>query len=119
MRIFGLVSLFVAISHVLADRFSGDLNVLLLGNKAFRDTMAATDPGLLQDLADAKHCMNYLPADIACRILTYFNFIVVPFMFLGCSDPRVAESIVFNATLGMLFTQRNIANQFLGADAAA
>ena len=73
MRIFGLVSLFVAISHVLADPFSGDLNVLLLGNKAFRDTMAATEPGFLQDLADAKHCMNHLPFNIACRILNQSN----------------------------------------------
>ena len=70
MRIVGLVSLLAAISHVLADPFSGDLEVLLLGNKAFRDNMAATNPGFLRDLADAKRCMNHLPSNIACRILT-------------------------------------------------
>jgi len=73
MRTFGLVSLLAAISHVLADHFSGDLEVLLQGNKAFRDNMAANAPGFLQELADAKHCMNRLPSNIACRILTYFN----------------------------------------------
>jgi carbonic anhydrase len=40
-------------------------------------------------------------------------------MFLGCSDSRVSEGIVFNAMPGMLFTTRNIANQFLSADANA
>jgi carbonic anhydrase len=38
-------------------------------------------------------------------------------MFLGCSDSRVSEGTVFNAKPGVLFAERNIANQFLSTDA--
>lgn len=98
MRIFGLVSLLAAISHVLAHETPGDLELLLMGNKVFRDNIAITDPGLLQRLADEGQSP--------------------PFMFLGCSDSRVSEDTIFNAKPGMVFAAQNIANQFLGADTA-
>ena len=69
MRIFGLVSLLAAISHVLASETQGDLELLLMGNKVFRDNIAATDPGLLQRLADEGQCMRH-PSIPACRMLT-------------------------------------------------
>lgn len=40
-------------------------------------------------------------------------------MFLGCSDSRVSEGTIFNATPGTFFAQRNIANQFHGTDTNA
>ncbi|KAK0192688.1 carbonic anhydrase [Armillaria mellea] len=40
-------------------------------------------------------------------------------MFVGCSDSRVSEGTVFNANPGTLFTERNIANQFMAEDANA
>ncbi len=40
-------------------------------------------------------------------------------MFIGCSDSRVSEGTVFNANPGTLFTERNIANQFVAEDANA
>ena len=91
MRIFGLVSFLAAISHVLAaDPFSGDLEVLLQGNKAFRDNMAANAPGFLQDLADAKRGMNRLPSNIACQILTYLIY-SISVLVLGMLRPSCAR----------------------------
>jgi len=69
MRIFGLVSLLAAISHALANETSGELELLLMGNKAFRDNIAVTDPGLLQRLADEGQCMRH-SSITACRMLT-------------------------------------------------
>ncbi|KAF9445626.1 carbonic anhydrase [Macrolepiota fuliginosa MF-IS2] len=37
-------------------------------------------------------------------------------MFIGCSDSRASEGTIFNAKPGTLFTERNIANQFLSTD---
>ncbi|PPQ69674.1 hypothetical protein CVT24_001207 [Panaeolus cyanescens] len=71
---------------------SAAFDVLTTGHKAFKDNLAATDPGLLQRLADDGQAP--------------------PFMFLGCSDSRVNEGTVFNAAPGTFFSQRNIANQF-------
>ncbi|KAF8155566.1 carbonic anhydrase [Crassisporium funariophilum] len=75
---------------------SSELELLVAGNKAFRDGIASTDSGLLEKLT----VEGQAP----------------PFMFLGCSDSRVSEGTVFNAKPGTLFTQRNIANQFHSTD---
>jgi len=81
---------------VVARETSADLELLAAGNKEFRDHIDTIDPGHLQRLNDKGQSP--------------------PFMFLGCSDSRVSEGTVFNAKPGVLFTARNIANQFLGAD---
>jgi carbonic anhydrase len=93
MHIFSLVSVLAAISCVLANPLhrqqqreirtmgseqsakvvaretSSDLELLSTGNQAFRDNIAATDPGLLQKLADEGQCMSCLPSKISCWIL--------------------------------------------------
>ncbi|PBK66745.1 carbonic anhydrase [Armillaria solidipes] len=62
------------------------------GNKNFRTEIEASHPGLLKDLAvNGQH---------------------PEFMFLGCSDSRVSEGTIFDALPGMLFAERNIANQY-------
>ncbi|KAJ3502408.1 hypothetical protein NLJ89_g8904 [Agrocybe chaxingu] len=71
---------------------AAELKLLADGNAAFRSSLSATEPELLQKLTDDGQSP--------------------PFMFLGCSDSRVSEGTVFNAKPGTLFTQRNIANQF-------
>ncbi|KIM46960.1 hypothetical protein M413DRAFT_440519 [Hebeloma cylindrosporum] len=82
-----------------APETSAELELLSKGNKAFRDNIAVTDPGLLKKLADEGQSP--------------------PFMFLGCSDSRVSEGTVFNAKPGTLFAERNIANQFQSSDTNA
>ncbi|TFK21811.1 carbonic anhydrase, partial [Coprinopsis marcescibilis] len=68
---------------------------LFLGNQRFR-----TDNGpLIEELAEDGQHPRYL--------------------FLGCSDSRVAEGTVFDALPGTLFTERNIANLFESGDANA
>jgi hypothetical protein len=50
----------------------GDLELFSTGNKAFRDNIAATDPGFLTKLANEGQCMMRLPtlpSKFACRIL--------------------------------------------------
>jgi len=92
MHIFSLMSVLAASSYVLANPLlpqqretpiagseptakvvgretSSDLELLSTGNKAFRDNIAATDPGLLQRLADEGQCMRRLPSKIVCRML--------------------------------------------------
>jgi hypothetical protein len=49
---------------VVARQTSADLELLSVGNKAFRDNIAATDPGLLQKLADEGQCMSRLSSKI-------------------------------------------------------
>ncbi|KAK0463746.1 carbonic anhydrase [Desarmillaria tabescens] len=62
------------------------------GNENFRSEMESSYPGMLEDLAvNGQH---------------------PEFMFLGCSDSRVSEGTIFDALPGMLFGERNIANQF-------
>ncbi|EAU89668.1 carbonic anhydrase [Coprinopsis cinerea okayama7 len=74
------------------DAPGSELQLLVDGNKVFKES----DPELLKKLADEGQAP--------------------PFMFLGCADSRVSEGTVFNAKPGMLFTQRNIANQFHATD---
>ena len=80
MHAFSLVSVLAAVSYVLANppqreikvvarHTSEDLDLLSTGNKAFRDNIAATDPGLLQKLADEGQCMRRLPSNVVSRIL--------------------------------------------------
>ncbi|KAF8068971.1 carbonic anhydrase [Lyophyllum atratum] len=76
-----------------------EMEVLLEGNKKFRESSEASDPGLLKKLTDDGQAP--------------------PFMFIGCSDSRVSEGTVFNAKPGTFFTERNIANQFHATDANA
>ncbi|KAF8652375.1 hypothetical protein AX16_004403 [Volvariella volvacea WC 439] len=76
-----------------------ELQLLADGNKKFRETVEADDPGLLSRLT----AEGQAP----------------PFMFLGCADSRVSEGTIFHAKPGTLFTQRNIANQFIHTDANA
>ncbi|KAK0184965.1 carbonic anhydrase [Armillaria mellea] len=67
-------------------------HALAKGNKNFRIEMEILHPGLLEDLAiNGQH---------------------PEFMFLGCSDSRVSEGTIFDALPGMLFAERNIANQY-------
>jgi len=88
MHAFSLVSVLAAVSYVLADLpqreiriigsgqsakvvardTSSDLDLLSMGNKAFRDNIAATDPALLQKLADEGQCIR-LPSKVVSRIL--------------------------------------------------
>ena len=80
MRTFSLVFVLAAVSYVLANPpqreikvvardTSEDLDLLSTGNKAFRNNIAATDPGLLQKLADEGQCMRHLPSKVVSRIL--------------------------------------------------
>ena len=89
MHAFNLVSVLAAVSYVLANpsqreiRIVGngqsskmvardtseDLKLLSTGNEAFRDNIAATDPGLLQKSADEGQCMRRPPSKIVSRIL--------------------------------------------------
>ncbi|PPQ81677.1 hypothetical protein CVT25_013355 [Psilocybe cyanescens] len=81
---------------VVAETSSNRLEMLSIGNQAFRDKLTKETPDLLKKLADEGQ--------------------EPPFMFLGCSDSRVSEGTVFNAQPGTLFTQRNIANQYHKTD---
>ncbi|KAL8281524.1 hypothetical protein RQP46_006208 [Phenoliferia psychrophenolica] len=38
------------------------------------------------------------------------------FFYIGCSDSRVPEELIMDAKFGMLFAERNVANQFLDTD---
>lgn len=79
-----------------AKRFP-DLMDLVEGNQAFLDQVKnSPNPDLLKDLTTKGQSPEYL--------------------FLGCSDSRVSESAIFAAPPGVLFTQRNIANQFQSED---
>jgi carbonic anhydrase len=80
MHAFSLVSVLAAVSYVLANPLqreikvvvrdtSEELDLLSTGNKAFRDNIAATDPGLLQKLADEGQCMRLPPSKVVSRIL--------------------------------------------------
>jgi carbonic anhydrase len=81
---------------VFVDAWNTSLDILAAGNQAFRTNIAQTDPGLLEQLTiNGQH---------------------PPFMYFGCSDSRVSEGTVFDALPGTLFTERNIANQFLPND---
>uniref|UniRef100_A0A8H7XUL0 Carbonic anhydrase n=1 Tax=Psilocybe cubensis TaxID=181762 RepID=A0A8H7XUL0_PSICU len=75
---------------------SNRLQMLSIGNQAFRDKLSKESPTLLKTLADEGQAP--------------------PFMFLGCSDSRVSEGTIFSAQPGTLFTQRNIANQYHKTD---
>ncbi|KAK0480660.1 carbonic anhydrase [Armillaria novae-zelandiae] len=76
-----------------------ELGVLFQGNQQFKEKMQTESPTLLTDLTE--------------------NGQEPEFMFIGCSDSRVSEGTVFNANPGTLFTERNIANQFVAEDANA
>ncbi|GLB42598.1 putative reversible hydration of carbon dioxide [Lyophyllum shimeji] len=76
-----------------------EMEVLLEGNKKFRENVQANDPEPLKKLT--------------------LDGQAPPFMFIGCSDSRVSEGTVFNARPGTFFTERNIANQFHATDANA
>ncbi|KAK0238046.1 carbonic anhydrase [Armillaria nabsnona] len=76
-----------------------ELGVLFQGNQRFKEKMQTENPTLLTDLTE--------------------NGQEPEFMFIGCSDSRVSEGTVFNANPGTLFTERNIANQFVAEDANA
>ncbi|KAK0484032.1 carbonic anhydrase [Armillaria novae-zelandiae] len=70
--------------------------ISLDGNGNFRTKMESSNPALLEELAvNGQH---------------------PEFMFLGCSDSRVSEGTIFDALPGMLFAERNIANQFHEGD---
>jgi hypothetical protein len=62
MHIFSLVSILATVSSYVLANPPHDLELLSTGNKAFRDNIAATDPGLLQKLADEGQCMRRLPS---------------------------------------------------------
>ncbi|KAK0441926.1 carbonic anhydrase [Armillaria borealis] len=82
---------------IICPRTRGDLDVLSDGNENFRSEMESSNPGLLEELAvNGQH---------------------PEFMFLGCSDSRVSEGTIFDALPGILFAERNIANQFHESDA--
>ncbi|KAK0497038.1 carbonic anhydrase [Armillaria luteobubalina] len=81
---------------IICPRTRTELDVLSDGNGNFRSKVESSNPGLLEDLAvNGQH---------------------PEFMFLGCSDSRVSEGTIFDALPGMLFAERNIANQFHESD---
>jgi carbonic anhydrase len=67
------------------------------GNERYRESIAESDrPNLLWELtANGQH---------------------PDFLFLGCSDSRGSEGTIFASPPGVLFTERNIANQYSGED---
>lgn len=76
-----------------------ELGVLFQGNQQFKTKMQTENPTLLAHLTE--------------------NGQEPEFMFIGCSDSRVSEGTIFNANPGTLFTERNIANQFVAEDVNA
>ncbi|SJL16091.1 uncharacterized protein ARMOST_19609 [Armillaria ostoyae] len=74
------------------ERDVGGWQALSDGNKNFSTGIEKSHPGLLKHLTeDGQH---------------------PEFMFLGCSDSHVSEGTIFNALPGMMFAERNIANQY-------
>ncbi|KAL0959618.1 hypothetical protein HGRIS_011321 [Hohenbuehelia grisea] len=96
-----LAVLTTGLAHPLTEakrRTAPELEALLRGNQKFRSRIAVSGkPDFLHDLA--AHGQH------------------PPFMFLGCSDSRVDEDSIFSTSLGTMFTERNIANQFHHEDA--
>ncbi|PBK67464.1 carbonic anhydrase [Armillaria solidipes] len=109
MQSIGFLFLFIAAPVLIANAHFGhshrreanapELGVLFQGNQQFKEKIQTENPALLTDLTE--------------------NGQEPEFMFIGCSDSRVSEGTVFNANPGTLFTERNIANQFVAEDANA
>ncbi|THH27234.1 hypothetical protein EUX98_g6960 [Antrodiella citrinella] len=66
------------------------LDFLLTNNKAWAAEVESKHPGFFNQSAEGQHPKA---------------------LWLGCSDSRVPESVITNVLPGVIFTQRNIANQ--------